>query len=160
MTFTLRGNWQKSLHSKLKPLRWSKNDKVPPSKPYLAQLRIMYSKYTVYQLTVLVTKKKQHITITADPLSQKSIKFNKEKNAQFHKVIQTINNTINKKREYDNILKNYPFEHTSFLEKIEEKKTESTKRRMNAIDNVKNREIKKVLKQYEAKIMELNMRMM
>ena len=94
ITFVLKGLWQEDLTTQLSPVRWTETNTEPDSsaersrstkKPYLAQFEVRHPQYAVYELPVLVTGKKQQITITADHLSQEQVTIKKSKTPVFIK---------------------------------------------------------------------------
>ena len=137
--FTLKGLWEEDLSTQLTPVQWNENDSLPDtSYPYMATFEVMHPQYKVYELLVLVTGKKQDITITSGDRYKKTVTYAKEKNARVHEAIQNIDTSLTQQATYAHLIDNYPFKETEFFDYLAKQAEAAKTREQKTINNVKN----------------------
>lgn len=147
ITFTLKGVWEENLSTRLTRVQWEEDDTiVDTTKPYMAKFEVMHPKYKVYELLVLVTGKKQGITITSGNNYEKFVTYEKEKNARFHKAIEAIDKSLSQQTTYAYLLNNYPFQRTAFMTYVAEQFKTAENQEQEAISSLK--EATKLLRRY------------
>jgi hypothetical protein len=151
ITFVLKGLWDDGLTAQLSPVQWSASDTVSDTKkPYLAQFEVWHPQYPVYQLVVLVTGKKQKVTITSGFNNQKEISFAKAKNGKFHQAMQDVNRFVSQSFDSKYIIENYPFQNTVFIEALTQKQQANQAELKATVKGIKKRKVRKMLKLYKA----------
>lgn len=139
ITFILKGLWDEDLSTELHPVQWSATDTVSATKkPYLAQFKVRHPQYLVYQFQVLVTGKKQEITIISGYPNQKEVRYAKHENAAFYQAIQTIDQSQAQVSNYNYVLESYPFQNTAFVSYVQEALEQAKEKEQEAITSVKN----------------------
>jgi hypothetical protein len=160
ITFILKGLWSEDLTTELNPISWGANSVVANgsgnqeqaliersrNEPYMAEFKVQHPKYTVYQLPVLVTGKKQEITIISGFPNVKVVSYAKAKNAQFYEVLQTIDKGQAQAANYNYVLENYPFQNTAFVSYLGQKLKRAKALEQEAIISAKKAE--KILERY------------
>lgn len=150
ITFILKGLWDKDVTTQLSSVQWNATDIVRKKRsPYLAQLEVKHPQYTVYQLVVLVTGKKQEITIISGFNNQKGISFANAKNGKFHQAMQGVDRLIAQSSNDEYIIKNYPFQNSAFIQ-AQTQKQQATQAELKAtIKGIKKRKVRKILERYK-----------
>lgn len=139
MSFTLKGVWEEGLSTQLTPIQWNEDDSLPDTTyPYMATFEVMHPQYRAYELLVLVTGKKQQITITSGDLYKKTVSYAQTKNGQFHEAIETIDQSQSLQTIYAYLLDNYPFKETAFLANIAEQEKTAKTQEQETISSLKN----------------------
>lgn len=149
INFSLLGHWPDSLSTKLTPVRWSQTDTLSKMKlPYLGQLQVNSKGHPVNQQFVLVNGKKQDINMLADRAFKISVNYKRNKNAQWHEALRTIDSTLMLQSNYEFILKQYPFQKSKFINQLKTNKELTITARQEAIEAVRNKKTREVLERY------------
>jgi hypothetical protein len=139
ITFTLKGVREEGLSTQITTVQWNETDsRTDTTYPYMATFEVMHPKYKVYELLVLITGKKQNITITAGDRFKKTVTYAKEKNARVHEAIQNIDTSLTQQATYAHLIDNYPFIETDFFDYLAKQAEAAKTREQKTINNVKN----------------------
>ena len=147
ITFILKGLWDEGLSTRLIPLRYTEADTIADTTlPYLAWLEVVYPQYTAYQLLVMVTGKKQELTITSGDAYRKTVQYATPAQGRFHEAIQSIDKNLELTANYGYLLKTYPFQQSDFIKHIRAQAEIAEKEVQKAVHSKKKGE--KVLQRY------------
>ena len=115
----------------------------------MAQFEVKHPQYTGYQLVVLVTGKKQEITITSGFNNQEGISFANAKNGKFYQAMQGVDRLIAESSNDEYIIENYPFLITAFIETLTQKQQATQAELKATAKEIKKWKVRKILERYK-----------